>query len=255
MVVWVLAGTKDAVEIINEIAKPDINVLATVTTEYGKELAEVNSKIKVYQGKMDLVAMLDFVSEHKMDLVIDASHPYAKEASINAMKACQMANIKYIRFERRDISVDTRGVIRAKNFEEAAQIASEIKGNILLTIGSNNIHYFTEAIPDFKNRVFARILPTSKMLLKCEEAGLGPGNIIAMKGPFSKQMNIETLKYCKASVIVTKESGETGGTVEKLQAAAQLGIQVILIDRPDLDYTLKFNDIKEVIDFVNCNIG
>lgn len=250
MKIMVIAGTADAKEIINQLIKLALDVVATVTTSYGKELLEACNGAQTVQGKMDASAMLEFIREHDIGCLVDASHPFAQEASLNAIKACNEAKVPYIRFEREDINIDGVNIIRVKNFQAAAEASSSFQGNILLAIGSNNLNVFVERLKDYKNRLFVRILPDSRMVLKCEEAGLTAGNIIAVKGPFSLEMNIEMLKHCKASVLVTKESGETGGTGEKLEAAKKLGITVILVERPQISYERKVSTTQEILEFV-----
>lgn len=253
MRVMVVAGTADAKNIIEQLVGISVEVIATVTTSYGKELLGVFPGVETVQGKMDATAMLKFITQHGISCVIDASHPFAQEASINAISASKEAKVPYIRFEREDIDTSGANIIKVKDFQAAAEVCSSFQGNILLAVGSNNLSVFVEKIPDYKNRLFARILPDSRMVLKCEEAGLTAGNIIAVKGPFSTEMNIEMLKHCQASVLVTKESGETGGTGEKLEAAKTLDIPVIIVERPQISYERKVSTVYEIIEFVKQN--
>lgn len=248
--IMVIAGTKDARDIIGELIKIQADVLATVTTSFGRELLETCHGIRVHVGKLDWAGITCMVQESNISCIVDASHPFAKEVSVNAIRSCEETGAAYLRFERKNTVAEGNGVIRVKGFEEAAEAAGKFEGNILLTIGSNHINVFTEKIPDYKMRLFARILPDSRMVAKCEEAGLSAGNILALKGPFSEEMNIEFLKYCKAAVMVTKESGETGGMDQKLNAAEKLGIPVVLVERPDVAYIRKVSTVDEVVEFV-----
>jgi precorrin-6A/cobalt-precorrin-6A reductase len=251
MNVLVVAGTADGRNIIEKLLERGHKVHATVTTAYGDDLLNSYPGLKVHQGKLNSEGMEALIREKGINILVDASHPFAKEASINAIAACESANIPYLRFERESVAREKSSIIRVKSFEEAASTANFIPGNIFLTIGSNNIKYFTDRVSDYKDRLFARVLPDSKMISKCEEAGLNAGNIIAMKGPFSTAMNRELLKYCNAAVMVTKESGDTGGTAEKLEAAAELGVKVILIERPDIDYKTKVSTTEAVLKFID----
>jgi len=252
--VLVIAGTVDARNIISELIKTGVAVTATVTTSYGSELLEAYEGIDVHKGKLDSDGMLKLINERKICCTIDASHPFAREASVNAIEACTEAGIPYLRFEREGVTAETGRIIKVKSFEEAARAACTFDGNIFLTIGTNNLKIFVDTIPDYKNRLFARILPDSRMVSRCEEAGLSAGNIIAVKGPFATGMNIEMLKHCSASVLVTKESGEAGGMVEKLEAAASLDIPVIMVERPEVPYTAKVSTLEEVMEFIRQQV-
>jgi len=56
-----------------------------------------------------------------------------------------------------------------------------------------------------------------------------------MQGVFSKEFNKSLMKELGIDVIVTKESGEIGGVLSKIEAANELGIDIILINRPKID--------------------
>ena len=248
--VIVVAGTLDARHIIEELAKLNIKVCATVATSFGNELLEQYEGVEIHQGKLTSEGMADLIRRTEALCMVDASHPFAREASLNAMAACEQTRIKYLRFERNETLIEGINIISVKNFEEAALQADKFQGNIFLTTGSNSLEVFVKRVHDYKNRLFVRVLPESSVLLKCEGLGLTAKNIIAAKGPFSEEMNVQILKHCKASVMVTKDSGEAGGTPEKVGAAIKLGVPVILVERPEIRYTEKVNDVKEVIEFI-----
>lgn len=277
----VIAGTSDARQLINKLLTFEIKVFATVTTEYGKSLlmqdnmsstqaSETISKMdsqriipnqkyfEVLEGKLTSGEMQKLISDNNSICIIDASHPYAKEASINAMQACELAGIPYIRYERSacaEVHAYEEEVIHVASYEEAASVCNLIKGNILVTTGSNTITTFTSIIEDYEQRLFCRVLPTSGILSKCEKAGLTASNIIAIKGPFSYEMNLETIRHCKAKVLVTKDSGDEGGTYQKLQAARVAEIKVIMIGRPKIEYKNKFTSIDDVMKAVKTFVS
>lgn len=253
--VLVIAGTADARQIIGRLSERNIKVAATVTTQFGSELLGSSRNVEVFEGKLDSKGMVQLISKMGIRCIIDASHPFALQASVNAIDASRQSGIPYLRFERSRTDTGGMELIKAKSFEEAAEIAVRIEGNILLTTGSNTIEIFTERISDYKDRLFARVLPDSKVILRCEKAGLSANNIFALKGPFTEGMNIEILKHCKARAMVTKDSGETGGTNEKLSAAFKLGVKVILVERPDIDYIQGVSSFEEVEVFVNSIFG
>ena len=84
-----------------------------------------------------------------------------------------------------------------------------------------------------KNKtVWTRVLPTAEVLTMMEELGVSPKHIIAMQGPFSYDMNRIMFSDTKAEVVVMKNSGLVGGSDTKLKAAMNLGLHIIVIDRP-----------------------
>ena len=83
--------------------------------------------------------------------------------------------IKYIRFERKILDYGTE--------------------NVLSTLGSNSLVELRSI--EEKNNLFIRILPTAASIQNAEKLGYLPKNIIAMQGPFSKEMNVAILKNYK----------------------------------------------------------
>ena len=82
-----------------------------------------------------------------------------------------------------------------------------------------------------------------------------PKEIVALQGPFSEELNIALYRQYGADVVVTKNSGEIGGTDTKLTAARKLGLPVVMIDRPKLDYDVIAYTFEEVLDFVKLKLG
>lgn len=243
----VIAGTYDARQIISRLSQNNIKVAATVTTSFGRELIDRDSNVRVYEKVLSKEEMNEFILKSQVKCLIDASHPYAEVVSLNAMDLCKNANISYLRFERKVSKANSKKILYAKDYNEAAHIAKELPGNILLTTGSKTLDIFLKMGEDFVKRLYVRILPDSKVIAKCEEAGLSKGNIIAMKGPFSEEFNIDMLKHIDAKIMVTKDSGDIGGTDEKINAALKLDVITILIERPQINYEMKVSDIEEVV--------
>lgn len=253
--IMVIAGTKDARMVAERLMSTGRRVLATVTTAYGRELLSPLSHLEVHEGKLSEEEMKVLILEKGMGMVVDASHPFAQEVSRNAMKACRETGVGYLRFEREETPWENLGdVMPVYSFEAAAEamegVLTQAKGNAFLAIGTNHLPVFTEKREKLRHRIFARVLPDSGMVARCEAAGLPTGNIVAMKGPFSESLNLEMMKHCQAAVLVTKESGDTGGTREKLQAAEKLGIPVILVKRPRIHYPEQVNSLEALAAFL-----
>lgn len=248
--VVVIAGTADARKVIAELLRLDIRIVATVTTKLGSELLPQDARLVTREGKLTAEEMVELIRDTGAVCLVDASHPFAREASVNAMEACRQAVVPYLRYERAKTKAADESVVRVSSFQEAAELAGGMEGNILFAAGSNHLEVMTGIIRNYKERLFVRILPDSRMIARCEAAGLTAGHILAMKGPFSTEMNMEMLKYCKAAVLITKDSGETGGVGEKLDAAFGLGVRVIMVERPRMEYPRMTEAVEEVMAFV-----
>jgi precorrin-6A/cobalt-precorrin-6A reductase len=245
--ILVIAGTSDARELALKIQGAGYALMATVVTENAaKEMRQAG--ISVRTGQMDAAQMASFIRAQDVEAVVDASHPYAEEASKNAMKGAQEAGIPYIRYERESQNFENHLISYADSYEEAANLAAQKGGVIMLTTGSKTLQIFTAKLLDLpETRLLARMLPRKDNMEKCEELGLPQKNIIAIQGPFTKEFNRALYKQYGVTLMITKESGKEGTVDEKLEAAVELGIETIMIGRPKIAYQNKYSIFEHVI--------
>lgn len=247
--ILVLGGTSDSLEICKQLNEINVSYIVSVTTPYGEELAKKCAS-KIILKKLTLEDMVNFINENNISKIIDATHPYAVEVSTNAIKASEITQIKYIRFEResliKDIDYENKYIVT--DIDEACEIANKIGNNIFIGTGSKNLYLYTKKIKNKK--LIPRVLPTSQVLISCEELGFNADNIIAMKGPFTIEMNEATYKQYNIDLVITKESGVAGGFMEKIQACKNLNIPVIIIKREDLNYPNTIGKIKDLIKLI-----
>ncbi|MEN6574156.1 precorrin-6A reductase [Methanobacterium aggregans] len=269
MRIMVMAGTRDAVRIIEGLtASEDNEVLATTTTRYGGELARSAGASHVISRGLGVDEMVQIISQKNIEVLVDATHPFAAEATKNAIEASKIAGIKYIRFERPQIPLPEDDLIyEVRSFEEAASKVKEIaektlekgaekdlkdKNNlnpkIMHLAGVSTIHHLTKLISP--ENIVARVVPSIYSLNKCFELEMTGENIMAMQGTFSKDFNKVLMEEYHASVVLTKESGETGGTPSKIDAALELGIPVVVVTRPEvpeLKNEKVFGDVNQLL--------
>ena len=158
--------------------------------------------------------------------VINATHPYAEEATDNINTACQAEKVPCWRLIRKMLPVVGESVY------SLAQIIDSLNQNndiILSTLGSKSAKALT-AVSNFTERIRLRILPSDETAESLKK--LGFRHIIQAKGPFSVDDNIRHIRESGAKILLTKESGEIGGYPEKAEAVQQTGIRMITLCRP-----------------------
>ena len=260
--IWIIGGTKDSRDILDEILKVSKEkIVISTATEYGGKLlkrVKENKNVEVISERLNVMQIEKIISEKNIDLIIDASHPYAQNISkivismvsfLNERAKSEKEILKYVRFERKMLDYGSENVFKFKNVKGLVEFLNQFKNkNILSTLGSNALEEI-KGIRE-KNNLFIRILPTTSSIENAEDLGYLPKNIIAMQGPFSKNMNIAILENFKIDYLITKESGETGGELEKLEACQECNVGILAIKRPVLDYGIVFNTISEMVDYV-----
>lgn len=251
MKVMVMAGTSDARKIIKKLSITGNYILATAISINGGELAKNSGAHKVMVGRFDSRKLAEIIRNNEIDVLIDATHPFASEATRNAIKAADTEKIKYMRFDRPTLDIPENKLIhRVNTFEKAVEEIVKLgNGRILHLAGVMTLPHLTGRI--YPHRIVARILPTTFSIEKCLEAGVPPENIVAMQGTYSKEFNQAIMKEFNISTIITKESGKSGGTPSKLEAALELGIHIVMVMRPEIDELRNktvFNSVDDVVE-------
>ncbi|ATW28131.1 precorrin-6A reductase [Candidatus Formimonas warabiya] len=243
--ILVIGGTGDALDIACTLSELTENVTISTATEYGFEVSRDRFPGRIIFGKMDREDLKKYLQKEGITHVVDASHPYAENISRHAILVCQELGIDYVRFERPAWHQEGGAVLVCASYAHAADRAEQMTGNIFISTGINHVEEFVTRISD-KKRLKIRVLPQSETILKLENLGLHADHIIAMKGPFSEEMNYLMFKEAGAAILICKDSGVQGGTDHKLTAAKHLGMTSIIIKRPDLAYPNQFEQITDL---------
>ncbi|MPM34804.1 Cobalt-precorrin-6A reductase [bioreactor metagenome] len=242
--IGLILGTSEGKLILSMLNRYTEDILVSTSSSYGGSLLK-DYKFKYLNDKPLIKEELRALLKEKgVQTLIDGSHPYAKEITKNALEVCKELNITYIRYERPSVTEEFLHYENLYYIEEYSEIPRVVsfKGNILNTTGSRNIKTLINL--NLENRIIHRILPTSQVLKECEELLVPVEDIIAMKGPFSKELNKAFIKDYNIEAILLKDSGIEGGTIEKLQAAKECGKKIILIGRPKVEYPVIFGDLN-----------
>jgi len=243
--ILVLCGTSEGRQLLKELEAIGQKIVATVTTTHGMECLK-DSNNEVLTGKLTEEGLSKLVGDRGIKYIIDITHPYAENISLMAIRVSKEKKLHYLRYERQATEIPAdETVIRAEGYKEAAEIAAKHEGRVFLTVGSNQLPIFSQVIKP--QRLIARVLPASEVIKKCEDLGLTADSIIAMKGPFSTELNKEMFSMYKAALVLSKDSGAAGGTIEKVEACRQLGIPIIIVNRPHIEYPNQYDSIGELL--------
>ena len=239
--ILLFAGTAEGRTIAEYLKKHGRSAEVFVATEYGESLIEEGGRVKVKCGRLTEKEMEEQFYIHPGALVIDATHPYAAEVTANIRRACEETGLRYLRVLRESTlsgdggsagsSSGTEQAVFVDSPEEAAAYLSGQEGNVLLTTGSKELAAFT-AVPDYRERLYARVLSLPEVVKSCAELGFQGSHLICMQGPFSLEMNCALIHQTGARFLVTKDTGAAGGFPEKAEAALRCGCRLVIIGRP-----------------------
>ncbi len=250
----ILAGTFDGRMLAEELNSRGHEVVVSTLTNYGADIAQ-EAGIKARSGALNEKSFIELLDTHSFSAVIDATHPFALQISELSRSVCHQTHTPYFRWQRAALDNFSHPLIHwTEDLNSAAKKAAELGNRVLLTTGSNSLPQWLES-PEFTDKlIYVRVLPTSAILLRCETLGLKPFQIIAAQGPFSMAWNEAIIQQLRIEVVIAKDSGTEGGTVDKIQACLNSQVPLILLQRPEKTSSLTFIKFIEQMEEQLCKL-
>lgn len=233
--ILLLSGTSEGPPLARALLAAGFQVCATVTRAEARDnlfgsLAGETSRLSVEVRGFAEQSLEEFLGRGETDLVLDATHPFAVRISRIAWSVCQRIGMPYVRYERPDWTPPT-GTHFVDSYAEAVAVLPSLGSRPMLTIGVKQLKHFVPL--QGLLTIYARILPSPLSLRQALEAGFVEENLLRLRPPFSLERNRELFRQYNVDVLVTKASGREGGVVEKVTAAREVAMKVLMIRRPD----------------------
>ncbi len=180
-----------------------------------------------------------YLSAERITHVIDATHPFAAQMSAHAVAACTQTGVALAALERPAWQAgpgdDWRSV---PDMAGALNALPDAPTRIFLAIGRLNLDLFA-ARP--QHHYLLRVVDTPKGALPLPQA-----DVVVAKGPFSADADRALMLDHGTQLIVAKNGGGSGARA-KLDAARDLGLPVIMIDRPAVPVRATFGTVDQVM--------
>lgn len=179
-------------------------------------------------GGMDVEAMTNFCIHHQIRLLVDAAHPFAVGLHQTVHETAIRLNLPVVRVER-SYPERATDIVWCEDYEDAVRQLEKDRIHSLLsltgvqTIGKLRGYWV-------KHPCWFRILKRDESLALARNQGFDEQRIVYYQAEDEESL----LKRLTPQAILTKESGETGGFQQKIDAARMLGIPVYVVKRPSL---------------------
>jgi cobalt-precorrin 5A hydrolase/precorrin-3B C17-methyltransferase len=247
----VLGGTTEGREAASYLMEHGYSVSVSVTRETGA--SAVPEGAGVLLGERDSSAWTRLLGDRSRTEellgVVDATHPFAGDASREIASACAETGVPLCRFVRADELPE--GAVTVPDMESAVLKAIELTSGddvVFLAIGTNDLSFVIPRLRESGRGALVRMLPTSESLRQAERARLSPREIIAMWGAGNAGFNEALCADRNVRCIVSRESGPQGGVADKAEAARRLGIPLVLVARPgEPEGVDRVNDLDELL--------
>lgn len=249
--IGLIVGTSEGKKLLEGLNEFTEDIFVSTATSYGGDLLKEYKFKSINTKPLNKEELEGKFKELKIEILVDASHPYAIEVSKNAIEVCEKLNITYLRYERKGIVEEFQGnkyINIVRDFKELEEKLRVFEGTLLNTTGSNGVEKFLNM--NLKNRVIHRVLPSIEVMKKLIDLGISPDNIVALKGSHSEQFNRAFLKEFNCRGIIMKDSGLAGGTREKINAAIKENAEVFVIDKERINYPKVFYRLSDLIDYI-----
>lgn len=183
-----------------------------------------------------------FLKEAGITHVVDATHPFASQMSLNAVQACTALGIPLIALAREPWAPQPGDTwCRVANIPEAVAALDRPAAQVLLAIGRVHLEAFA---PNSQHHYVLRLVDPPEHPLPFPNA-----TILVDRGPFSVEGDRALMEAHRIELIVSKNAGGTGA-IAKIQAARDLGLPIIMIDRPTMPIRSEVGSVEEAIDWL-----
>lgn len=229
-----VGGTSETETIAQALAGKGFSVLVCTATDMPLRTG-THPAIRRRCGRLSDDGFEKLIRRARIDIVVNAAHPYATEVRRVTRIVAKRLGLAYIEFLRpaSNAAASLPGLIRAADHREAAELAAGAGRRILLTIGVNHLAVYVKAARAANRELLARVLPRPESIAACRAAGLSRSQIILSRGVPSAAANLAQIRKHRIDVLVTKESGEAGGIAEKCEAVRRSGCKMVLVRRPE----------------------
>lgn len=240
--ILILGGTTEARELAGRLAgRAELSVTISLA---GRTVSPVGQPVPIRSGGFGGAdGLAAYLRVGAIDLMIDATHPYAATMSRNAAEAARASEVRILALRRAPWKRQARDRwIEVDDGARAVQMLGEARRRVFLALGRQEIAPF-EAAP--QHAYVVRSVDPVEPPLTVPDA-----TYILGRGPFAEVDERALLQDHRIDAIVAKNSGGAA-TYGKIAAARALGIAVILFRRPVLPEAEQVETVEQAAAWVD----
>lgn len=221
-----LAGTSEARQLAEQLAAvKNLDVIASLAgATRDPKRYPIETRTGGFGGADGLTR---YIGDQHIDLIINATHPFAEIMSANAVQAARATGTPLLRLLR-----EPWQPVDGDRWQEVASMAEAVAAlpvdaRVLFATGRGSVEQI--AATESRENIWGaiRLIDPSNQCFPLKQ-----GEFIPAQPPFSLEQELEVMQRLKITHLVTKNAGGKPG-VAKLQAARVLNLTVIVIRRPE----------------------
>jgi precorrin-6A/cobalt-precorrin-6A reductase len=241
--ILILGGTAEAAKLASRLVTKDHRVISSLAGRT-RDPAKLEGEVRIggFGGSQGLA---NYIAAENISLLIDATHPFATQISDNAILAAAATNIPFVRLERPAWAPRPGDNWTSVATLEQAVAAMPSKARVLLALGRQHIAPFSRR-------------GDVHFVVRMIDPPETPLDLIDFELELSKPGKVDDetafLAKKRLTLIVCRNSGGTA-SYAKIKAARDLGIPVIMIDRPHRPAIHTLPDVESVSGYVDEALG
>ena len=238
-----MGGTTEASRLTQALAQAGVDGIFSYA---GRTDAPIAQPLPTRVGGFGGVAGLQaFLQAERITQVVDATHPFAAQMSSNAVLACAAADVPLLALERPAWQAQSGDVWQhVPDMAAAVQALPTEPARVFLAIGRQHLAPFLTCVQHWY--LLRLVDPVLNSVLNVPTKR---GQVMLDRGPFTLEGDRALLQAHGITHVVSKNSGGAGAQA-KLTAARELGLPVILIDRPFIPARLKVDSVNDVLRWI-----
>jgi precorrin-6A/cobalt-precorrin-6A reductase len=243
--ILLLGGTGDSRALAERLAgRSDVEVISSLAGRT-EQPATLPGGLRI-GGFGGVEALADYLRSERIDLLVDATHPFAARISDNAESACRLSGTPRLVVERppwQAVEGDTW--IPVPDAEAAADALPGLAERVFLSVGRQEVEAFA-TLPRIWFLVRMIDAPRGALPLHDYEVVLG-------RGPFEENGERALLLLHGIEAVVTKNSGGEA-TYAKIAVARQLRLPVVMIERPPHRAGETAASLEDALDWIEARL-
>jgi precorrin-6A/cobalt-precorrin-6A reductase len=242
--VLILGGTSEALELTAKLSViPEVEAIVSLAGRTRQPVKPSSGEIRI-GGFGGQAGLIEYLQSQHINVLIDATHPFAAQISWTAAEAAIAANILHLMVIRPAwIETPEDQWIEVENVASAVQAIPAIAQRVFLSIGRQELTPFVK-------------VPKVWFLMRSidpPDLEIPNGKLLLDRGPFSLQQERQLLQEYQIDAIVSKNSGGNA-TYAKIIAARELEIPVVMVQRPAMPIAEKVTDVDRAVAWFTENL-
>jgi precorrin-6A/cobalt-precorrin-6A reductase len=235
--VLILGGTSEALELTAKLSIiSGIEVITSLAGRTRQPVTPPTGEVRIggFGGRSGLI---QYLQDRHINVLIDATHPFAAQISWNAAEAAIVTNIPHLMLIRPAwIETPKDHWIAVESIASASQAIPAIAQRVFLSIGRQELTPFVNV-----SKVWFLMRSIDP-----PDVEIPNGKLLLERGPFSLERERQLLREYQIDAIVSKNSGGDA-TYAKIIAARELGIPVVMVQRPAMLIAEKVTDADRAV--------